>query len=308
MSRFDNRYGAAAGQDAVIKRVELKWFDPIRGFGFVAENANSPNDIFLHGSALQRAGNPRVFPGAEMECEVVLGQRGEQVERVIQIYSYGDSSAVGQGGQRQGGDGDERGDRFSPNYGGGYQRQNNRDGGQRDSGPREGGFQQRDNRGPRDNNRFNSNAPRDNAPRQFQQRPRVPEVVPPYYPTGDEQEVTGHLKWFKEMKGFGFAIADGVDQEIFIHRTALLRSGIAAIAPGQRLKMLVRKAERGLEAMLLEILPGSVIMSPAATGNDGPAAEQMPPQAQTALQNDQSQAAASTAGYEGASEGVSSSE
>lgn len=268
MSRFESRYGASGGQDAVIKRVELKWFDPIRGFGFVSENANSPNDIFMHGSALQRAGNPRVYPGAEMECEVVPGQRGEQVERVIQIYSYGDRDAVGQGGGRQAGrgdDADESGDRFSPNYGGGYQQRQGAGKpayGQRDGGPARGrdNFRDRDGGG---NNRFNSPRP--------PQRPRAPEVVPPYYPTGEEQELIGHLKWFKELKGFGFAIADGVEQEIFIHRTALVRSGIAAIAPGQRLKMLVRKAERGLEAMLLELLPGSVI--PVAPAQDAPAGE-----------------------------------
>src|SRR5579871_4101493 len=45
--------------------------------------------------------------------------------------------------------------------------------------------------------------------------------------------IEGAVKWFEPDKGYGFIAPDGGGKDIFIHVTALRRSGVAALAQGQ---------------------------------------------------------------------------
>ena len=215
LDRFQDRFAAAPGSGEEVK-VTLKWFDPIKGFGFVSDGTEK--DIFLHASAVQRAGNPALYPGAELTCEVGDAQRGKQVVRVIEIHSVGDPNAVE---DRGGGRGGDRGPR--------------RDFGERpprrDFGDRDGGF--RSDRGPR----------------------RAPQQAQPYIPDGSEKEINGTIKWFKPQSGFGFAAPADGGNDVFVHRSALSRSNLMPedMQPGTNIKMLVRQAEKGLEAVQVEI-------------------------------------------------------
>jgi cold shock protein len=58
----------------------------------------------------------------------------------------------------------------------------------------------------------------------------------------------GAVKWFEPDKGYGFIAPDGGGKDIFIHVTALRRSGIAALEPGQRVQVDVVDGRKGLEA------------------------------------------------------------
>jgi CspA family cold shock protein len=58
----------------------------------------------------------------------------------------------------------------------------------------------------------------------------------------------GAVKWFEPDKGYGFISPDGGGKDVFIHITALRRSGIDSLAPGQRVQVEVVDGRKGLEA------------------------------------------------------------
>jgi CspA family cold shock protein len=64
--------------------VTVKWFNPDKGFGFVAP-LHGTEDIFLHFSALQKIGKDQVNEGDTLICEVGPGKKGRQVVRVAEI-------------------------------------------------------------------------------------------------------------------------------------------------------------------------------------------------------------------------------
>jgi CspA family cold shock protein len=58
----------------------------------------------------------------------------------------------------------------------------------------------------------------------------------------------GAVKWFEAEKGYGFISPDGGGKDVFIHITALRRSGVNALDPGQRVRVDVVDGKKGLEA------------------------------------------------------------
>ena len=74
-------------------------------------------------------------------------------------------------------------------------------------------------------------------------------------PAGGERRATagattldGVVKWFEPDKGYGFIAPDGGGKDIFIHVTALRRSGLAALDSGQRVRVDAVDGKKGLEA------------------------------------------------------------
>jgi cold shock protein len=62
------------------------------------------------------------------------------------------------------------------------------------------------------------------------------------------QTLEGAVKWFEADKGYGFIAPDGGGKDIFIHVTALRRSGVNQVGPGQRVRVDVVDGRKGLEA------------------------------------------------------------
>jgi cold shock protein len=62
------------------------------------------------------------------------------------------------------------------------------------------------------------------------------------------QTMEGAVKWFEPEKGYGFISPDGGGKDVFIHITALRRSGVTALGPGQRVRVEVVDGKKGLEA------------------------------------------------------------
>ncbi len=62
----------------------VKWFNPIKGFGFV-QPANGTGDAFIHVSVLEAAGQKDLQDGAELECEIEQGPRGPMVSVIHSI-------------------------------------------------------------------------------------------------------------------------------------------------------------------------------------------------------------------------------
>jgi CspA family cold shock protein len=77
-------YGSEGARSNV--RAAVKWFNAIKGFGFVLPDDGSP-DAFIHVSVLQPHGRAELPEGAELECTLVEGRKGLQVAEVTRILS-----------------------------------------------------------------------------------------------------------------------------------------------------------------------------------------------------------------------------
>ncbi len=71
---------------------------------------------------------------------------------------------------------------------------------------------------------------------------------PATQPRGPAQSMQGAVKWFEPDKGYGFISPEGGGKDIFVHITALRRSGLEALEPGQRVQVDVVEGRKGLEA------------------------------------------------------------
>lgn len=126
------------------------------------------------------------------------GDRGDRGPRGGGFGGPREGGGGGFGGPRGGGGGD----RFGGGGGG------DRFGGGGDRGPRGGGFG-----GPREGG--------DRGPRRGPPAERGPRQ-------------TGVVKFFKSDKGFGFIMPDNGDADVFVHISAVERSGLTSLDSGQR--------------------------------------------------------------------------
>ena len=65
---------------------------------------------------------------------------------------------------------------------------------------------------------------------------------------GPSSTLEGAVKWFEPEKGYGFVSPDGGGKDVFVHITALRRSGLEFLGPGQRVRVEVIDGRKGLEA------------------------------------------------------------
>ena len=155
----------------------VKWFNPDKGFGFVAL-ADGSGDVFLHANALTNAGHSSVSPGASLRVRVGQGQKGRQVMEVL---------AVDEGAGSQESTGRARAPR-SPSHPG---------------------------RGP-----------------------ALEAAV----------EKRGTVKWYNATKGFGFVAISDSGKDVFVHASALQRSGVPQLMEGQTVWVGVVQGAKGPEA------------------------------------------------------------
>ena len=55
---------------------------------------------------------------------------------------------------------------------------------------------------------------------------------------------TGVVKWFNATKGFGFIQPDSGGQDVFVHISAVERSGLGSLSEGQKISFEVEKDQR----------------------------------------------------------------
>ncbi|RUP11868.1 MAG: cold shock domain-containing protein, partial [Methylobacterium sp.] len=77
--------GGGGGRFASGPSVEMsgtvKWYDPAKGFGFVSVN-DGGKDVFVHRSALSRAGLDSLAEGQQVTLGVVEGQKGREAQSI----------------------------------------------------------------------------------------------------------------------------------------------------------------------------------------------------------------------------------
>jgi CspA family cold shock protein len=68
--------------------------------------------------------------------------------------------------------------------------------------------------------------------------------------------VEGKVKFFNEQKGFGFVVSDsaGSGGDVYLHASALRRSGVMALSPEQRIRFSTRQGNKGVEVDRLEVI------------------------------------------------------
>ncbi|MGH7050256.1 MAG: cold-shock protein [Acetobacteraceae bacterium] len=76
--------GFGASPSGPEAQATVKWFNPDKGFGFVALS-DGTGDVFLHANVLQASGHQSVSSGATVKIRVGQGQKGRQVEQVISV-------------------------------------------------------------------------------------------------------------------------------------------------------------------------------------------------------------------------------
>ncbi len=70
------------GQEST--RGTVKWFNAIRGYGFVSPN-DGGDDVFLHVTVLRQAGYEVVLPGSTVEYTAAPGVKGMQCASILSV-------------------------------------------------------------------------------------------------------------------------------------------------------------------------------------------------------------------------------
>ncbi|MGH1375197.1 MAG: cold shock domain-containing protein [Alphaproteobacteria bacterium] len=74
--------------ELVPVKMHLKWFNGTKGFGFVVPEDES-YDAFLHVTTLQQSGLHSIGEGAILLCTVSNGDKGRQVQEVLEVLDKG---------------------------------------------------------------------------------------------------------------------------------------------------------------------------------------------------------------------------
>ncbi|MEI6486561.1 MAG: cold shock domain-containing protein [Sphingomonadales bacterium] len=161
--------------DEVIVRGTMKWFDPVRGYGFMVPVAGDGSDVLVHFSLVRDLGRRSLPEGATLTCTVVDRDRGRQARRILDLDL---STAVGPDPETAAA---RAADRVNP--------------------------------------------------------AAMLAAAGPFEPVA--------VKWFNRLKGYGFVIRPGSEEDIFIHMETLRRAGLGEVQPGQLLEVRVAPGHKG---------------------------------------------------------------
>ncbi|WP_287363014.1 cold-shock protein [Mesorhizobium sp.] len=64
---------------------------------------------------------------------------------------------------------------------------------------------------------------------------------------GAQLESEGTVKWYNPEKGFGFIAPENGEKDVFVHATALTRSGLSVLVEGQKVIVECGQGKKGLE-------------------------------------------------------------
>jgi len=70
--------------EAVSIEGVVKWFDPVKGYGFIVPNDGGV-DVLVHHSTLRRGGYDILYPQARIKCTIIQLQQGFQADKIIAV-------------------------------------------------------------------------------------------------------------------------------------------------------------------------------------------------------------------------------
>ena len=76
-------------EDLKPVKLNLKWFNGTKGFGFVVPEDES-FDAFIHVTSLQETGLHSIGEGAVLMCTIFDGPKGKQVKEVVEVIEPGE--------------------------------------------------------------------------------------------------------------------------------------------------------------------------------------------------------------------------
>ena len=85
--------------------------------------------------------------------------------------------------------------------------------------------------------------------------------------------LSGKVKWFNNAKGYGFILADGKDEDLFAHYSAIKMDGYKTLKAGQAVKFEIIQGPKGLHAV--EIMAAEAAAAAPATASEAKTVEQI---------------------------------
>jgi CspA family cold shock protein len=74
-------YDRAVAAENVQETGTVKWYNPVKGFGFITRDSGG-KDIFVHASALQRAGITSLSEGQRVVVDIAEGRKGPEAASI----------------------------------------------------------------------------------------------------------------------------------------------------------------------------------------------------------------------------------
>jgi len=212
----------------------VRWFDPERGFGFLAPEDGSA-DLFVHASEIQGDSGPKLLrEGQSVEFEVGEGDRGPQAKRVRVTGDVAADAPLGVLGTMAW---------YEPAKGYGFARPD--DGGAEvfvhSSAIVTGGVLAEGQRVA-----F--------LVTEGERGPQAAHVLP--LATGAAQTddgADGTVSWYDEGKGFGFITPDGGGADVFVHVRSLTE-GLTWLTEGDRVAFDVVQGDKGAQARDVQLV------------------------------------------------------
>ena len=65
----------------------------------------------------------------------------------------------------------------------------------------------------------------------------------------DNQRLTGTVRWFSRVKGYGFIKPDDSEKDIFVHYSGIIGDGYRNLDEGQRVEFLIEQTDKGPQAV-----------------------------------------------------------
>lgn len=83
--------------------------------------------------------------------------------------------------------------------------------------------------------------------------------------------LSGKVKWFNNAKGYGFIVADGGDEDLFAHYSAIQMEGYRTLKAGQAVMFDILQGPKGLHATnirSLQAVAGTAAPAPQSSTVD----------------------------------------